>query len=393
MAERNAAVGYVAIKKETTKGVAVTPTVYVPYYKQDMATNFNVISDEPVVGNKFKRFQTLKGIRSHKGSITIMAEANSIGYFLDMLATKASTSGSDPYTHTFSASNATNPNSYTMDISFGSQVVRYFGVEASKMTFGFDGEKMIVTIDLSALGSFHGREILSISTTTINFTADGYDPSATTGLVASDIIYVVDPEGSIAQLSTTVASITDLDTIVAGATAAAFAAGDYVVLRAATPSYTLLQPFLWGRTQFCFGATASAALSATQTRLEPGTEISITHEFDDDEGAKRSGQFDPAALVRTVYDAGFEFKKYFDTTEEIKKWNAQTKFALVMRAYTGATNQYELRVTLNNLRTSELNIPTESKATILHEISVSPNFDTSDSQGFDVKALNGVSTI
>jgi hypothetical protein len=392
MSERNAAVGYVAIKKETVKGTAVTPTVYVPYYKQSMTTDFNVISDEPVVGNKFKRYQTLKGLRSHKGSITIMAEANSLGYFMDMLATKASTAGSDPYTHTFSASNTTDPHSYTMDISLGSQVIRFTGVEASKVVFGFSKEKMTATFDLSALGSFYGREITSVSTTTINFTTDGYDPSPTTGLVASDLISVVKIDGS-SSLNTSISSITDSDTIVAGATAAAYSSGDMVVLRAATPSYNLLQPFLWPRTLFYFGATASAALSATQIRLDSGSEITIMHEFDDDEGAKRSGSFDPASLVRTVYDAEFKLKKFFDTADEIKYWNAQSKRSCVMRAYTGSTNQYELRVTLNNILTKQDEIPTESAGVIYHEIKYSPNYDTSDSQGFDVKVLNAVSTI
>jgi len=393
MSEQNFAIGYAAIKKEAIPGVAVTPNVYVPLYSQSMKTDFNVVEDMPVVGNKFGRFNTLRGHRTHKGSITIMAEANSLGYFMDMLATKTSTTGAGPYTHVFGASTTTQPNSYTLDLSYGSQVIRYYGVQASKVTFGFDSDKMTATFELSALGSFWGREITSISTTTINFTTDGYDPSPSTGLVASDLIAVKDDAGVIATLNTTVSSITDSDTIVAGASAAAFAAGDMVVLRPASPSYTLQDPFLWGRTQFCFGATAAAALSATQTRLDPGTEIAISHEFEEAGGTNRSGAFDPASLPRKTYDANFKIKKFFDGVDDIKKWNSLTKQACVMRAYTGSTGQYELRITLNNLKTKSHDAATESDSTIYTDIDLVPNYDSSDGQGFSATIINAVATI
>ncbi len=80
MAERNAAAGYMALGKQTLATTAVTPALYTPYYSQDLDTNFNMISDEPVYGNKFKRFQTLRGLRSHTGSLTVMAEPNTAGY-------------------------------------------------------------------------------------------------------------------------------------------------------------------------------------------------------------------------------------------------------------------------------------------------------------------------
>lgn len=396
MAEQVASKGYLYIKKEATAGTPVTPNVGVPYYSQSMVTNFNLISDEPVVGTNFKRFQTLKGLRSHTGSITVMAEPNTIGYFLDMFSTKASTSGAGPYTHTFGASTATLPNSYTIDIALGSYVVRFWGCQASKLTFGFDGEKMTLTAEISALGSFYGREISSTSTTTVNLKTD-YDDNPVLGLVASDTIWIQLASGA-TPLSTTVSSLTDADTFVAGASAAAYNADGVVRLRAATPSYTVQQPFVWGRTRFFFAADAAAALTASATaanqiRLEPGTEISLIHEFENAEGEKRSGGFDPAALIRTVYDAEFKAKMFFDTPDQIKYWNAITKRAVIMRCYTGTTNQYELQITLNDIRTQNDVINSESAATIYHEIDYTPNYDTSDAKGFAAVAINAVSTI
>jgi hypothetical protein len=391
MGERNFAAGYAALKVETTKGTPATPTVYTPCYSQNLVTDPHLISDEPAVGSLFKRFQLLPGIRSHGGSLKVMAEPNTAAHWFNMLATKTGTTGSSPYTHAYGASLTAAPKSYTLDVSLVSQVIRYVGVEASKITIGWEGEKMIFDIDVSALKAFTGREIASVATTTVNLKTD-YDSNATAGLVVGDLVYVVKADGS-STLSTTIASITDSDTVVLGASAAAFAAGDMIVLRPATPALTLLSPFLMPNTQYCFGATAAAALSATHTPLEPGTEISLMYEFAESEGSKRTGSFDPASLPRTVYDFSFKARQYFDLPDKIRDWNSKAKQACVMRAYAGTANQYELRFTMNHLKTASLPIPTDFGQVIYQDQEFMPQQDLTDGQAFDVKIINELSTV
>lgn len=389
MAEQLANKGYAALKKETTKGTAVTPTVYVPYYNQSISTDIHLISDEPIYGNKFKRLQSLQGIRSHGGSIRVMAEPNTAGYIHDMITTKGTTTGANPYTHPFAASITTDPNSYTLDVSYGSAYVeRYIGVEASKITYAWENERMMLDIDVSALSSYTAREIASVSTNALTLTTT-YDPTPTAGLVASDLVSIIKANGTI--INTTIASVSA--TVANVAAAGAAAAGDMLVLRPATPSYTILTPFLWGKTEFRFGATAAAALSATQTRLESGTEISLMHEFVNSEGEKRSGAFDPAALLRGTYDLECKVKVFLDNPEKQQEWLAIAKQSLVMRAFAGATNQHELRVTLNDLRIAGNDHGMESSAIAYHEFDMVPNYDTSDAAGFGVTVINAVATI
>lgn len=388
--ERNAAVGYAAFGRETTKGVAVTPGVYVPYYSQSLFTDNHLIQDQPIYGNRFSTFQNLRGLRSHTGSITLMAEPNTSLYVHDMIAAKGTTSGGGPYTHPFGASNTQDPASYTVDLSFGSQVVRFFGLEASSLQYAWESQRMQFNLNVSALGSFYGREIASVSTDTVTLKTD-YDLAPTRGLVASDLVAIKKADGTLTT-SFTVASITDT-TVTLNATAAAFAAGDMLVLRAATPSLSLLEPFLWGKTQFRFADTASAALSATQTRLDEGTEITLTNEFEDEEGSKRSGGFDPASLVRTRYNIEANIKKFFDQPDEIKRWNALSKRAMVMRAFSGPANEYELRVTINNMATMTNETATESGGVIYYEITYSPAYDQTDGQAFDCKVINNLATL
>lgn len=386
MAERNAALSYLALGKETTKGTAVTPGIYLPYYDQNMVTDENIIKDQPIFGNKFRTFQVLQGHRNHKGSITAYGEPNTIGYWLDMLLTRASTSGAGPYTHTFGLSSATDPNSYTMDINLVSQVIRFYGVQASSIDLAYSGDQLQPKVNVSALGSFMGAEILSISTNVLTL-ATTHDPTPTAGLVASDLVAVKKIDGSLST-NFTITSFT-ATTVTLSATAAAFAAGDMLVLRPATPSYTLLPLFIWPNNQFCFGATAAAALSAAQTRLEPGSAISLKHDFKSDTGENRSGAFDPASLIRMVGDADFKIKQYFDNPDQLKQWLAVAKNAVVNRQYASGTT-YELRTTLNNLRIAKLPIQTKFDEVIFQDEEYATQYDTADSQGLLVTLICGV---
>lgn len=399
MSERNASGGYVAIGKESTKGTAVTPALFTPYYSQSMVTDAMVMSDEPVYGNKFKRFQNLPGVRSHGGSLQVMAEPNTAASWFDMLVTKGTTLGSDPYTHPFTVSGTTDPNSYTMDVSFVSQVVRFMGVEASKIGIGWQDDKMVFDVDVSGLKSFYGREVSSVSGSgpyTITLKSDGQYDAPTDGLVVDDVIQIYDVSAG-SYINCIVDSLTST-TVVVSEDVSAAASGDVLTLRPQTPSLSLLTPFLWPKTRYFFAADAATALSnsataSNQTRLEPGTTMSVMHEFENSTGSKRSGSFDPASLPRLQADAELSIKVFLDDPKRFRDWSELNKSALVMRAFSGSSNEYELRVTMNNLKSTNDNTPTDSSTVVYHEQDFAPQYDTSDGQGVDVKVINGRSTI
>lgn len=394
MSERVANLGYMGLVKEVTKGTALTPTDFVPLYDETMSTMLNLVEDSPVAGVKMKNYQILQGMRSHKGTMTVMAEPNTSARLTDAFLTKTSTTGSNPYTHVFGLSNTTNPNSYTVDLSTGNVVFRFFGVELSKMTPQWDKNEMRWNVSMSALGSFYGREISTVTgagpyTVTLKTT---YDPSPTNGLVVGDLIRFY--HGPSTTIDATVATIPSATTFTTTTNVSTMTAGDFVYLRPATPSFTLLNPFLWTNTQFCFGATASAALSATQTRLDQGTAWELTHAFSSDDGEQRSGAFDPASLVRLLGEGTFKMKKFFDTPDDVVDFNAINKKALVVRCYSGATNQYEYRVTFNNLKMmSGVDPSMKSDSVQYTEAEYHAQYDTSDAQGFGATVINALATI
>ena len=393
MAEQLANLGYAAIKKETTAGTAVTPNVYVPLYSEDMKTDVKLDEDNPVVGHKFERHQAFLGVRAHAGTVEVLAEPNTAAHWFNMLLWKGTTTGgTDPYTHPFTLVEA-DSQSYTLDIAVGNHVKRFIGVKASSIKPAFNENKMHFEVALSALKSFQTRTIASVSGIgpyTISFD-DDYDPSPTTGLVVGDLIQVYDvSEGT--YINAIVDTIEDATDITVSEDVSAGAAGDIVSLRPGTPSYSVLTPFLWSRSEFRFADTAANALSATHTPLESGSEWEIMHNFEEDEGSKRSGSFDPAALPRTQGNAALSLKKFFDDPQELNRFLTLGDRALVIRHFSGTG--HELRLTFNKVHIAEDGDPVLSTGEIIYqEYTGSPVYKTADSQAIAVTVINALSSI
>lgn len=395
--ERFGNLGYLGLVKEAVKGTPLTPTDYVPLYSESIQTSLNLIDQQPIFGNKFATFATIPGQRSHKGEITVLAEPNTSARFFDALLTKTSTTGAGPYTHTFGLVAGTDPNSYTYDISTGNIVARYFGVQVSKITPNWNKNELQWKISLSALGSFQGRTIATVATTTLTLDTT-YDPTPTKGLVVGDLVRLYKTAGNVSADFTIATVNADGITITLSATAAAFATGDMIYLRPATTTFTIQPSFLWAKSLFGFGATASAALTnatqALQTRVEQGSTYELIHNFESDDGSGRSGAFDPAVLIRETGDATLTVKRFFDTPEDVANMNNITKTALVIRHVSGATNQYETRITFNNLKTDGKVVPDLNSGDIVYsEIKYHPDYDTSDAAGYGVVIINALATI
>jgi hypothetical protein len=391
MPARLANLGYFAYAKEATKGTPLTPTTFLPLYNETMSTNQNFIQQKPIYGGKFATYVNLQGQRDHTGELTTIAEANSTPQLLNALLTKGTTTGAGPYSTPFTLS-STDPISLTADFSTGNIVRRFFGLQFSSITPAWNDNELQHKLKASALGSFEGRTIASISTTTLTLDTK-YDQAPTKGLVVGDLVRIYKAsDGS--TLDTTIATVNaDGITITLAVSAAAFAAGDIIHLRPATPSFTLTDTFLWAKTQFLFGATAAAALAATQTRVEQGSTYELIHSFEDDAGAKPSGGFDPARLTRTTGDYSLSVKKFFDTPEDIQKFQDGTKGAVVIRHFAGSSNQYEYRITFNSVTTDTPSTNISSGDVNYATITYLPNYGVTDGQGFSVLTNHAIATI
>lgn len=398
--ERLANLGYFGIVKQADPNTPGTPTDFVPLYDESLDTLGNFIDQTPIYGNKNKTYNTVPGQRAHKGDATILAEPNTAAKIASALITKQSTTGTGPYTHVLGVDPNTNPISLTVDVSLGNVVKRFWGVQLSKLSPAWNKNEMQLKISMSALGSFRSRDIATVSTTTITLTDPKgiYSGAPNKGLVVGDLVRIY-KSATGATLDTTIATVNaDGVTVTLAASAAAFAAGDTIQLRPATPNFTLLDSFLWANTQFRFGATAAAALTAVHLPVENGSTWELTHDFNSADGEARSGSFDPIALVRKTADANLKVKKYFDTTEDLQRFQNLTKTACVVRHFAGqpvaGVFPYEMRVTFNALVTDGKVSPGIKADEIEYsELDYHIDYSQTDGQSWNVTFLNNVTTL
>jgi hypothetical protein len=386
--ERVANLGYCLIKEETTPGTPVTPTIVLPLYEEDVTTDMNVDSDNPIVGIRSARLQTLPGMRSHGGSMTVMAEPNTALYCFSMMLKRGNVSGSGPYTWGFTEEPPTS--SYTVDFAKGQMVHRFWGMKASSINPSFDENQMRFEMDVAALGSFTVRELSGAPTGSGPYTVTlktDYTDEPTKGLVVGDLIRFYDVSAN-ATIDATVASVVNATQITTSTNVSTLTAGDFVYLRPQTPTMNLKTPFLLTRTYVHFGADATAAFSAAQTKVDE-IEWTLMHNFAEDEGQHRTGGADPAAVVHTQTDAELSVTRYFDVPSDYNDFLALKKRAAIIRHY--SETGYELRITLNNLRGREQNQPLESGELIMSEQEWQANYDTADAKMFAVTVINGLS--
>lgn len=320
--------------------------------------------------------------------------------------TKAS--GTGDTTITFSSSitggyywplsvSATNPKSYTVEVSYYDISIRYVGVEASKITPALDGNEWRFKTSVTALSYFAGAEILSITGSgpyTITFKNDfPRDPAPTANLIANDLIRVFKSDGS--TIDCTIASIASSTAITTSTNVSSASAGDMVFLRpTSTPIFNHLPSFLASNTQWCLGSTAAAALAAPQTRVELASSWELDHNMNDDKGEKRFGSRYAASIIRTTANYGLTVKKYFQGDTDVKLFNSMGKNACVIRLFSyNAGNTYEMRLIFNNITTDSPIPQLKPKEPNYSTIKYYPAYDPTDGQGMSVGFINNLSSI
>ena len=394
LTEKQANLGYFGLKLEAKKGTPLKPDTFVPLYSESMVINVNLDEDNPIVGIREARYQSFLGQEDYQGAVRILAEPKTLPHFLNMLLKKGNSSGDAAigYTHPFTLGNSVK--SYTVEFLKGNIPFRFFGVEAKGIAPAFEDNKMVLDVAISALGCFSTVKIKSATGTTV-ILEDGERPNPTNGLTTSDTLRLYDVSEGTYEDITISAVNADGKTLTVSTVAGTYIEGDIAWLTPLNPGYTIVAPFSWGRTEFCFGADAATALSATQTRIEKGSNWNLLHALEDDAGAKRSGSFRPAALVRTQGDIEVTIKKFFKDGQEQNRFLQKLTHALVVRHYSPAHTgtdliEAELRVTVNEYNIKEDNVPLVSGEILYNNLVLSPKYKGGEKQMFDVKVVNSL---
>jgi hypothetical protein len=385
---------YLAIGEETTAGVAVIPSVFVPLVSEGIKTVVNHTADRRMIGVDWKSTNLLRGNRTHEGEIVVLGDPDTIGHFLNMVFNRASSTGdSDGYTHTF---NVGAPSSYTFDIKKGSYVQRYFGVYVEKMEIGFSDGQMELTLSVSAMGQYSVGTIgvaLSGAVTSLVLD-DEYDIAPNRGLVAGDVIAI----GLTAGGSTNVTLLTvnsNGTTVTFASTSLTAAVGLTVNLVPQTASFPTLQdPFYFGNLFAGIGATASASATAAATRATATAvydlTITITNNLFKQNGSSR---FDPVQILVGTKEGQIELKQLFQTTADKQAWQDRVKKAITFVFYgkfikSDFSTQEKLTLTFNKVKLVEHMNEIKVGEFIMDEESFEVLYDTGESQAMQAVLIN-----
>ena len=99
--------GYLAVKKETTRGTVVKPTNFIRFKDGSISYDQEIIENNPIQNVRWNALNAVPGKIATDGSYSLDADMRDIGYFLMAgLGTYAPTSlGSGAYRHTFNTAN------------------------------------------------------------------------------------------------------------------------------------------------------------------------------------------------------------------------------------------------------------------------------------------------
>lgn len=390
--------GYLAIKKQTDATTPVIPTVFVPLIEEDMKVDPKNERVKQIVGIDWVSNKVLQGQREVGGSITILADPDNLGYFLDMLLKKGTTTGSGSvgYTQPFTVDT---PNYYTIDVLRGNAVHRYVGCQITKAELSFKDGHLQIKADIIGRQSFTYATLKTALTgagmTSVVFD-ESFDPEPALGLVAGDVIGVQAADGSFTNV--TIASIpSNKKSITMSSTTVTASAGALIRLNAQTPSYaTLKKPFRFGQMLVGFGADQSAAAAnvASYALATPVDELKLTIDRNIIR-RKASGKNDALTLIGNG-DAELTIKKLFEDTASQQQWLDRAKKACVI-LITGdniATTYYcSLTINLYNIKPSDHSNKLSKGDYIYDETKFMVEYDDSASKSLDISLVNTLASI
>lgn len=381
---------YLAIKPESTAGVAVIPTNFVPLISESIKTIVNHSPDRRMKGIDWKSSDLLRGNRMHEGEVVVLGDPDTLGHFLNMVLLKGSTTGdANGYTHPFTVGNS---DSYTFEIKKGVYVQRYFGVKVDELKLEFSDGQLQITASIKAMGQFSIGSV-GVALTGAGMTSlvldDTYDIAPNRGLVVGDVININGTDVTLTSVSS------DGITVGFSSTTITASVGASVYLKPQTASIASLQdPFYFGNLLVGLGADESAATTAAGSRstATPIYDLSITLK-NNLFAQNGSSRIDPVQIVTRTKEAQIAMKQLFENVAQRQKFYERTKQAIVIKAFgkfikSDFTTQELLTLIFNNVKLLENDNAIEVGELIADTQEFEVLYDTGDAQAMEATLVN-----
>ena len=383
---------YLAIGKQSAQGTPVKPSVFVPLIDADLKTDPKPTRVKQIAGINWASNKVLQGVRSHSGSITVQCDPDTLGYLLDILALKGTTTGdgSVGYTHPFDI--LTEGNYFTFEVLKGNSVVRMSDVKIKKIEFSFADGYLEAKIDIVAGSAFTGATLASALSSSITAVPCDilYDITPLDNLVAGDVIQIWHAGVATDITITTISA--DKRSANCSSTACTASKGDLVSLKAQTPSYAnLLRPFKFGRVLVGFGVDMATALSnagayASATALDD-LKISLDKGIIEN---SMTGKENPVILAG-VPDGTMTIKKLFSNASEAQAYQDIAKQCAVI-IFTGdeITAGYPASLTMKfyDLKVAKNDNKIKKGEYIYDETEFTIEYSNADAKSMDIVIVN-----
>jgi hypothetical protein len=370
---------YLKVKKETTAGTAVTPDVPLEFMEADLDPNIENNFLSVAVAHRGKNQRLVAGKNGPvTGSIKLPVQAKTFGHPLQWTFGAPSTSGptDSAYTHVFTPNAAGTIPTYTADFALMGlgYVHRVFGMRGASLKTSYSDNALMADCGISALGAF---TVARVTTTAGSGTT--LVISSTQGLTTSDTITVSYGDGTNSE-DLTISNINaDGVTLTVSSISKTHTAGDRVVIKSSTASYTVGSQFSGiGGSQFYIGSAIGsvAAFDAEDYTMDFSQEIDARHALT---GVKESDRWPYTALVN-----GYEFKTSFKFYHSDPKWidymRGRSQLATKLEAtgdLIGATATDLLRIELFDLRVDSYLPKYGQDGTVEEDISATVKYDSS----------------
>lgn len=314
--------GYLAIKKEATAGVAVYPNVPIEILNESLKINWDFSSVSQIAGKRAMDIRpVLNQVGPFEGSIEFYAEPYGLGHFFTGLfgeAVDTTISASASYQHDFEPLNTLQ--TYTMDVAMGNEdyVKRFFGVCIKKLTLTKDNNIIKVSMDVMAQRVFENARL-----TVAHSSGTLMDLDQTSGLTTSDTLIVLNDTdaGGSALAEYTISSITSEVAMQVSTISASLGVDDIVVIKRQTfdtEAYLATNEFIWAGGADVYVANGANAMQglAAKTNVED-FEISFENELEAHWAATGRNVVDrmPSAIVLKGSRTAGKFTQFHTSPE------------------------------------------------------------------------------
>lgn len=383
---------YLAIGKQTAQGTVIKPNIFVPMIDADFKTDPKPTRVKQIVGVNYASNKVLQGLRDHSGTIKLQLDPDNLGFLLDIMALKGTTTGDGTVGYTTSFDILNDGAFFTFELLKGNAVTRFMDVKIKKLEIALADGYLEGTLTIVAGGAFNTATLasaLSSSVTNIPFDIL-YDLFPANCLVATDVIQIWHAGTPIDVTVSTIAS--DMRSANCSSTAVTASKGDMISLKPQTPSFpTLMKPFKFGRMLVGFGATVAAAASAAgaYSTATPLDDLKLT--IDKAELLiYASGKDDPIVLPG-VPDGEMLIKKLFTNAAEAQAYQDIAKQCCVI-VVTGdevsAGHPASLTLTFYDLKVKTHDNKIKKDEYVYDETTFTLEYSNADAKVMDITIVN-----